>query len=65
MEPSKYEVGVRWLHEFLYCVKFCKERLMIACLKMINEVAEFRRDGNKLSKDIALDLNFQKGKLNV
>ncbi|VVC45099.1 Peptidase M16, C-terminal,Metalloenzyme, LuxS/M16 peptidase-like,Peptidase M16, N-terminal [Cinara cedri] len=59
LEPSKYDIGIKWLNNFLYKTEFTREKLTISILKIINEVASYRRDGNHMLKDILRNMIYK------
>lgn len=59
----KYDIGIKWLHNFLFNTEVTKEKFSISLLKIINEVSCFRRDGNHMLKDILRNMIYKNGKL--
>ncbi|XP_044726839.1 uncharacterized protein C05D11.1-like [Chrysoperla carnea] len=60
LEEDKYERGITWLHEILYCTVFTVDRLKVLASKIINDVAHAKRSGNKLAKDLMKDIYYCK-----
>lgn len=54
-EPQDYEELVQHLFEILYCAQISKERLLVFAQRLINEVAQVRRSGQKMVRDILFD----------
>ena len=59
---SKYAKGVKWIKELLYQTEFTPERLKVTGAKIINEVAQAKRNGSKLADDLLNGLLYKKGK---
>lgn len=59
---EKYEKGVQWIKELLYETKLTPDRLKITASKIINDVAQFKRQGNKVVNDLMQGLIYKKGK---
>jgi Zn-dependent M16 (insulinase) family peptidase len=51
VEPRKYETGITLLSELLFNTEFTVERIKVCAAKMVNGVAEAKRDGNSVVKD--------------
>ncbi|KAG8228414.1 hypothetical protein J437_LFUL003887 [Ladona fulva] len=49
VEPSKYSRGVEWARDILLATKPNAERLRTIAAKMVNDVAQARRKGDKLA----------------
>lgn len=60
LELSKYEKGVQWIKELLYQTEMTTERLKIIATKMINDVAQVKRKGNKIVNDLMKGLTYSK-----
>ncbi|XP_071830473.1 uncharacterized protein C05D11.1-like [Apostichopus japonicus] len=58
VEEEKYAAGVNWLQEILCKTQFTKERLNIVATKMVNEVAQLKRDGRTVVLAVLKDMNF-------
>ncbi|XP_052757845.1 uncharacterized protein C05D11.1-like [Galleria mellonella] len=54
-EPQDYEEVVNHLYEILYKAEITKERLLVFAQRMINDVAQVRRNGHKMVYDILRD----------
>ena len=59
---EKYEKGVQWIKELLYETKLTPDRLKITATKIVNDVAQFKRQGNKVVNDLMQGLMYKKGK---
>ncbi|KAL0273768.1 UNVERIFIED_CONTAM: hypothetical protein PYX00_006371 [Menopon gallinae] len=60
VEPSKYEKAVNWVDEFLYKTVFTKERLKIMANKIISDVSQAKRRGNKVVSDLMKGIRYDK-----
>jgi len=60
MSIAKYERGVRWLYELLFCSQFVQDRLKIIATKMINEVSKKKREGSFIVKSLVNELAYCK-----
>ncbi|XP_059059298.1 uncharacterized protein C05D11.1-like [Achroia grisella] len=54
-EPQDYEEVVNHLYEILYSAEITKERLLVFAQRMINDVAQVRRNGHKMVYDVLRD----------
>lgn len=61
LEPAKYERGIVLLRELLYQTEFTTERLRIIAAKIANDVAQLKRNGNSVAKDLMKGLCYSKG----
>ena len=61
LELSKYAKGVNWIKELLYQTEFTAERLKVTGAKIINDVAQVKRRGNKVVGDLLKGLLYKKG----
>ncbi|XP_046677319.1 uncharacterized protein C05D11.1-like [Homalodisca vitripennis] len=52
LEPNKYERGIVWIRELLYQTKLTVERLKIIATKIVNDVAQVKRKGNTMVRDL-------------
>ncbi|CAH0749121.1 unnamed protein product [Diatraea saccharalis] len=59
-EPQDYEEVVNLMHEVLYCAEITKERLLVFAQRLINDVAQVRRNGNKMVYDSLRDALYSK-----
>lgn len=59
---EKYEKGVQWIKELLYETELTPDRLKIIAAKMVNDVAQVKRRGNKVVGDLMKGLLYKKGK---
>ncbi|XP_033228376.1 uncharacterized protein C05D11.1-like isoform X2 [Belonocnema kinseyi] len=60
LEVSKYAKGVQWIKELLYQTEFTPERLKVTGAKIINEVAQAKRNGCKIADDLLNGLLYKK-----
>ncbi|KAF3427311.1 hypothetical protein E2986_02562 [Frieseomelitta varia] len=60
LEMEKYEKGVQWIKELLYETKLTPDRLKITATKIVNDVAQFKRQGNKVVNDLMQGLIYKK-----
>ncbi|XP_046735682.1 uncharacterized protein C05D11.1-like [Diprion similis] len=60
LEPTKYEKGIQWIRELLYETELTPERLRIIAAKIVNEVAQVKRKGNKVVGDLMKGLIYSK-----
>ncbi|XP_043275299.1 uncharacterized protein C05D11.1-like [Venturia canescens] len=60
LEVSKYSKGVQWIKELLYDTKFTADRLKIIASKMINDVAQFKKKGSKVTGYLMKGLLYNK-----
>ncbi|KAH9645203.1 hypothetical protein HF086_005748 [Spodoptera exigua] len=54
-EPQDYEELVNHLYEILYAAEITKERLLVFAQRLINDVAQVRRSGDKMMYDALRD----------
>ncbi|GBP23093.1 Uncharacterized protein C05D11.1 [Eumeta japonica] len=59
-EPSDYEAVVDHLYEILYAAELNKERLLVFIQRLINDVAQVRRNGHKMVYDTLRDSLYSK-----
>lgn len=60
LEPDKYEKGIKWIRELLYQTKLTPERLRIIAAKIVNDVAQVKRKGNTIVRDLMKGLLYSK-----
>ncbi|XP_054283976.1 uncharacterized protein C05D11.1-like [Macrosteles quadrilineatus] len=60
LEPSKYERGIEWVKELLYNTHLNAERLKIIAAKMVNDVAQVKRKGNTIVRELMKGLLYTK-----
>ncbi|XP_012262723.1 uncharacterized protein C05D11.1-like [Athalia rosae] len=60
IEPAKYSRGIQWIRELLYETELTPERLRIIAAKMVNDVAQVKRKGNKVVGDLMKGLIYRK-----
>lgn len=49
---EKYVKGIELIGELLYHTTFTTERIKVCATKLVNEIAQFKRDGNSIAKEI-------------
>ncbi|XP_058458892.1 uncharacterized protein C05D11.1-like [Malaya genurostris] len=49
---SKYEIGVNWIVDLLHKTEFTVDRVKVCASKMINDVAQAKREGNSIVRDM-------------
>ncbi|CAH0404705.1 unnamed protein product [Chilo suppressalis] len=54
-EPQDYEDVVNLMYEVIYCAEITKERLLVFAQRLINDVAQVRRNGNAMVYDSLRD----------
>ncbi|XP_045458924.1 uncharacterized protein C05D11.1-like [Melitaea cinxia] len=59
-EPSDYEEVVNLLFEVLYTAEITKERLLVFIQRLLNDVAQVRRNGHKMVYSILRDSLYSK-----
>ncbi|CAG4968392.1 unnamed protein product [Colias eurytheme] len=59
-EPADYVQVVNHLYEVLYAAELTKERLLVFAQRLINDVAQVRRNGHKMVYDILRDSLYSK-----
>uniref|UniRef100_U5EMA1 Putative zn2+-dependent endopeptidase insulinase superfamily n=1 Tax=Corethrella appendiculata TaxID=1370023 RepID=U5EMA1_9DIPT len=52
VQPKKYEIGVNWFVELLHNTIFTAERIKVCAAKIINDVAQAKREGYSVVKDL-------------
>lgn len=63
-EVDKYERIVGWMKDFVFNTQFTAERLIITAQKLVNDAAQFKREGMEMvSTDIAY-INFDRTRSN-
>ncbi|XP_035793712.1 uncharacterized protein C05D11.1-like [Anopheles albimanus] len=50
--PEKYMKGIELIGELLYNTTFTTERIKVCATKLVNEVAQLKREGNLIAKEI-------------
>ncbi|KAF4518639.1 hypothetical protein B566_EDAN005966 [Ephemera danica] len=60
LEPGKYSKGVQWLHELLFHTRLTAERLQLVAAKMANDVAQAKRQGNKVAGALLKGMLYKK-----
>ncbi|KAJ8726234.1 hypothetical protein PYW07_000932 [Mythimna separata] len=59
-EPQDYDAVVNHLYEILYAAEITKERLLVFAQRLINDVAQVRRSGDKMMYDALRDSIYSK-----
>ncbi|KAL0894630.1 hypothetical protein ABMA27_013187 [Loxostege sticticalis] len=59
-EPQDYDEVVNHLYEILYAAELTKERLLVFAQRLINDVAQVRRNGHKMVYDTLRDSLYSK-----
>ncbi|XP_047041443.1 uncharacterized protein C05D11.1-like [Helicoverpa zea] len=59
-EPQDYEAVVNHLYEILFAAEITKERLLVFAQRLINDVAQVRRSGDKMMYDALRDSIYSK-----
>lgn len=60
VEPNKFNKGIQWIRDLLYETKFTPDRIQIVANKIVNDVSQAKRQGNKITRDIVKGLLFNK-----
>ncbi|XP_055534540.1 uncharacterized protein C05D11.1-like [Wyeomyia smithii] len=50
--PSKYEIGINWIVDLLHSTEFTPERIKVCASKMVNDVAQAKREGHSIVRDL-------------
>ncbi|RWS26897.1 hypothetical protein B4U80_11389 [Leptotrombidium deliense] len=58
VEVDKFEKGVSWLHDILYNTRFTAERLNVIVKKLLNVIADSKREGYLITSSLSKSLNF-------
>ena len=58
---GKYEIGVGWIAELLHKTEFTPERVKVCASKMVNDVAQAKREGNSIVRDLMKAMYYDKG----
>lgn len=59
---SKYETGINWIADLLQKTEFTTERVKVCASKMVNDVAQAKREGNSIVRDLLKAMYYEKGK---
>lgn len=65
VEAAKYEMGINWLRQLLYQTVFTVDRLKIIANKMVNDVAQAKRQGRSVVSYIMKGLRYVEGLFSV
>ncbi|XP_049294284.1 uncharacterized protein C05D11.1-like [Anopheles funestus] len=57
---EKYTTGIELITELLHKTEFTAERIKVCATKLINEVAQAKREGNSIAKDILKAMCYRK-----
>ncbi|XP_055630740.1 uncharacterized protein C05D11.1-like [Toxorhynchites rutilus septentrionalis] len=49
---EKYETGIGWITDLLHNTQFTAERVKVCASKMVNDVAQSKREGNSVVRDL-------------
>lgn len=63
-EVNKYERIVQWMKDFLWNAQFTAERLIITAQKLVNDAAQFKREGMEMASTDILHTIFSQSKSN-
>ena len=58
LERDKFSRGVEWLRDLVYSVVFTQERVRVIATKVKNSIAELKRDGYTVAKDMLKLITF-------
>lgn len=61
VEAAKYEKGINWLREILYETVLTPERLKIMANKMVNDVAQAKRQGRSVINYVMKGIRYIEG----
>uniref|UniRef100_A0A182Q9C8 Peptidase M16C associated domain-containing protein n=1 Tax=Anopheles farauti TaxID=69004 RepID=A0A182Q9C8_9DIPT len=56
---EKYATGIELITELLHKTEFTPERIKVCATKLINEVAQAKREGNSIAKDILKAIRYR------
>jgi Zn-dependent M16 (insulinase) family peptidase len=62
---EKYEKGVQWIKELLYDTELIVDKLKVVATKMMNDVAQLKRKGYQVVRDLMNGLMYNKGKFRL
>ncbi|EAT39319.1 AAEL008862-PA [Aedes aegypti] len=57
---SKYETGINWIADLLQKTEFTTERVKVCASKMVNDVAQAKREGNSIVRDLLKAMYYEK-----
>ncbi|XP_066596217.1 uncharacterized protein C05D11.1-like [Prorops nasuta] len=60
VEPSMYAKAVQWIKELLFQTQLTAERLKIIATRIVNDVAQIKRDGSRISSDLMKGIIYNK-----
>ena len=61
VELDKYNTGVDWVRQLLFQTRLTADRLRVVATKMINEVAEVRRNGRFVANALITGMLYTRG----
>uniref|UniRef100_A0A182P602 Peptidase M16C associated domain-containing protein n=1 Tax=Anopheles epiroticus TaxID=199890 RepID=A0A182P602_9DIPT len=56
---EKYTTGIELIKELLHKTEFTAERIKVCATKLINEVAQMKREGNSIAKDLLKAMRYR------
>ena len=59
VELEKYEKGLKWLSELLYSTQFIADRIKTVATRMVNDIAQTKRKGNKVTAALIKSMCFK------
>lgn len=59
VEVDKYERGVKWFHEILYKTVFTPERIKTVVTRLLSDISQYKRSGDKISSATMNGINYQ------
>ena len=59
VEQKKYDIGVEWVRDLLLATEFNAERVQVIATKMNNDIAQAKREGNSIARDILKAMYFK------
>ncbi|KAI5736858.1 hypothetical protein M8J76_007821 [Diaphorina citri] len=60
VEPDKFHKGIQWIRELLFETKLDADRIRIVANKIVNDVAQAKRQGNRMARDLLKGLLYNK-----
>ncbi|KXJ72958.1 hypothetical protein RP20_CCG016849 [Aedes albopictus] len=57
---GKYETGINWIAELLHKTEFTTDRVKVCASKMVNDVAQAKREGNSIVRDLLKAMYYEK-----
>lgn len=62
---GKYETGISWITDLLHNTQFTAERVKVCASKMVNDVAQSKREGNSIVRDLLKAMFYGSGELSI